>query len=1026
MNIPPENKTTPVSEPLNLLKKLLSTGKEPPLGTYRLQLNKTFTFSQARSVISYLADLGMTHCYTSPFLAAGKDSPHGYDICNFTHINPELGGETEYDAFIDALSQHQMGHILDFVPNHMGIAGSENKWWRDVLENGRCSPYSGFFDIDWNPAKTELKGKILLPILGDQYGVVLEQGDLHLDFQEGAFIVKYYEYHLPLNPQSVPAILSFNLDALQKEVSENDSHLREFLSVIAALNHLPEGKETTSEEIEERVREKDLSRDRLHRLWLESPGIRRHIEANLKTFNGIPGQAESFDRLHQLLEKQFYRLSNWRTAADEINYRRFFDVNHLAGLRMENPEVFQNTHVLILRLIGEGKISGLRLDHTDGLFDPASYFDRLQEEALWEYAKRSEPLRHFDPVILKEMLRQWRRKEAGEDFCGPVRRPLYLVAEKILTGSESLPENWAVHGTSGYDFMNDLNGLFIDASNEKKFSRIYSRFTGITAPFAQIAYESKKLIMQTALTSELNVLVRALNLISEEDRRYRDFTLNSLREALREVVACFPIYRTYIDSKGSNAEDRETLEKSIARAKSLNPAMESTIFDFIKDTVLVKTAEENSSGKRSKNQRDFIMKLQQFTGPVQAKGLEDTAFYRYNRFLSLNEVGGQPQRFGLSVSGFHARNHKRQKQWPRTLTATATHDHKRGEDARARLNILSEIPEDWRKAIRRWAMLNRTKRSWIDGEYAPDRNDEYLFYQTLVAVWPPGTEASLEQIKTRMIDYMFKANKEAKVHTSWINPNNAYDEAVKKFINKALKPSKNNRFLDSFRTFQERIARMGTVNSLAQVLLKITSPGIPDTYQGCELWDLSLVDPDNRQPVDFECRKRLLRELAPLLTIPSPLDKKSQTDRLLAMLDHWEKGHIKMFVTACCMRFRRSRPDLFLDGDYVPLQVEGEHADHVVAFARQGDGNISITVAPRLAASLMEPELKWPVHSLWEGTHIILPPGLSGKETFHDLFTQNTVSISTRNDLSILELKNVFSIWPLALLVEDLPGQSQG
>ena len=1020
MNIPPGNKATPVSDQLKSFKEVLSNRKEFPLSTYRLQLNKAFTFSQARSIVSYLDDLGISHCYTSPFLEAGKDSPHGYDICNFTRINPELGGDAEYEAFTEELSRHRMGHILDFVPNHMGIAGCENKWWQDVLENGPCSPHSKFFDIDWNPAKAELKGKILLPILGDQYGVVLERGDLHLDFQDGAFVIKYFEYVLPLNPESAPTILSYGLDRLQLELPEEDPHLREFLSVITALNHLPGGRETTSEEMEERIREKNLSWDRLNRLWKESPRIRQHIEANLKTLNGTAEQEESFDQLHQLLEQQFYRLSNWRTAAHEINYRRFFDVNHLAGLRMENPEVFQSTHVLILRLIREGKISGLRLDHTDGLFDPASYFHRLQEEALMEYAKRDKYFSNLDPLTLKGMLQKWRQKETEEDPSGRIRRPLYLVIEKILTGTESLPEDWAVHGTSGYDFLNDLNGLFIDASNEKKFSKIYSRFTGITAPFAQIVYESKKLIMQTALTSELNVLGRALNLISEEDRRYRDFTLYSLREALQEVVACFPIYRTYIDSEVSNLEDRETLEKSIARAKSLNPTIVSTIFEFIKETVLEKP-EENSSDKRAKNRSDFIMKLQQFTGPVQAKGLEDTAFYRYNRFLSLNEVGGQPQRFGLSISGFHNRNLKRQKNWPRTLTATATHDHKRGEDARARLNILSEIPDAWRKAIRRWAMLNRAKRSWVDEGHAPDRNDEYLFYQTLTAIWPPGTEASLEQIKTRLIDYMLKANKEAKVHTSWINPNNAYDEAVRNFILKALKPSKNNRFLDSFVAFQKRIAKMGAINSLAQVLLKITSPGIPDTYQGCELWDLSLVDPDNRQPVDFNHRKQLLQDLEPLLASTSPLDRTNRTCRLIELLDHWENGHVKMFVTACCMRFRKKHPGLFLDGDYLPLNVEGERADHVIAFARKSGSKVSITVAPRLVASLMEPELKWPVNSVWKDTHIVFPPGFSSKESLFDVFTQSSISVTTRENQSTLDLEKVLSVWPLAMLVEELP-----
>ncbi len=1018
MNIPPGNTKIPVKEPLDLFQESLATRKDFPGSTYRLQLNRGFNFSKARSILSYLAELGISHCYTSPILAAGKNSPHGYDISDFTKINPELGGEAGHLAFAEELSRNRMGHILDFVPNHMGIADSENNWWQDVLENGRYSPYADFFDIEWNPAKAELKGKILLPILADQYGVVLEQGDLHLDFREGNFFLNYFEHHLPVNPQSAPIVLSHHLENLQKEIPENDPYLLEFLSIITALNRLPGGGKTSPEKIEERIREKTVNRDRLQRLWDESLLIRQHIQANLKIFNGTVGQPDSFDPLHQLLEKQIYRLSNWRTAANEINYRRFFDVNHLVGIHMENPDVFQQTHALILKLIGAGKIAGLRLDHIDGLFDPAAYFNRLQEEVLFEYVLQDEEFSHRNPRLIKEMVRQWRQAESISDPAGPVRRPMYLSIEKILTGAESLPEQWAIHGTSGYDFMNDLNGLFVDSSNEKKFSQIYIRFTGITQPFTEIAYHSKKLIMETALTSELNVLVRALNIISEDDRCYRDFTQNSLREALREVVACFPIYRTYIDSEGSNPNDCETLEKSIARAKSLNPTMESTIFDFIKNTVLF-DVEETVSEKKDKNRRDFVMKLQQFTGPVQAKGLEDTAFYRYNRLISLNEVGGLPQRFGLSSSGFHARNLKRQKNWPHTMTATATHDHKRGEDARARINILSEIPDDWRKAIRRWALLNRSKRSLVDGEYAPDRNDEYLFYQTLVGMWPPANSMSLEDIKTRLVRYMQKAGKEAKVHTSWINPNNAYDKAVEKFIDKALKPVKSNRFLDSFLTFQERVSRMGAINSLAQVLLKITSPGVPDTYQGCELWDFSLVDPDNRRTVDFDHRKRLLQNLQPLLAVPSEQDVRSRTESLREMLDHWENGQIKMFVTACCLRFRREHPDLFLEGDYLPLQVTGKHADNVVAFARQIGEKFSITIAPRLVASLMEPELEWPKNSSWEGTHIILPSGFLEKQTLYDLFTRQPLPITLQGGQSTLDLTQVFSCWPFALLTND-------
>jgi len=1018
MNIPPGNTKIPVNEPLSLFQATLAARNEFPASTYRLQLNRDFTFAKAQAIISYLADLGISHCYTSPILAAGKDSSHGYDTSDFTKINPELGGEDGYNAFAKELSRNQLGHILDFVPNHMGIADSKNNWWQDVLENGRWSPYAEFFDIEWNPAKAELKDKILLPILGDQYGVVLEQGDLCLGFEKGIFFLKYFEHHLPINPQSAPIVLAHDLENLQKEFSDDDPEILEFLSIVSALGRLPSGGKISPEKIGERTREKNVNRDRLERLWNESPRVRRHIQTNLKIFNGTKGQADSFDPLHRLLEKQVYRLSNWRTAVHEINYRRFFDINHLVGIRVENPAVFHQMHSLILRLIGQGKISGLRLDHIDGLFDPAAYLNRLQEEVLFEYVWQNEQFKHRNPRLIKEMVRQWREAESINDPAGPERRPMYLAIEKILTGAESLPEHWAVHGTSGYDFMNDLNGLFVDASNEKNFSKIYTRFTGINTPFQEIVYHSKKLIMQTALTSELNILVRALNNISEDDRRYRDFTLNSLREALREVVACFPIYRTYIDAEGSDPNDTETLEKSIARAKSLNPAMESTIFDFIKDTVLF-SASKTVSEKKDDHRRDFVMKLQQFTGPVQAKGLEDTAFYRYNRLISLNEVGGQPQRFGLSVSGFHARNHKRQKNWPLTMTATATHDHKRGEDARARINILSEIPDDWRKAIRRWALLNRSKRSLVDGEYAPDRNDEYLFYQTLVGMWP-AADPSLENIKTRLVRYMHKAGKEAKVHTSWINPNNAYDEATEKFIDKALKPSRSNRFLDSFLTFQKRISRMGAINSLAQVVLKITSPGVPDTYQGRELWDFSLVDPDNRQPVDYDLLKRLLKNLQPLLAFPGGMNAGRRAETLLNMLDHWESGQIKMFVTACCLRFRRDHPDLFLEGDYLPLNVAGEQADHVVAFARQKKGKFSITVAPRRVASLMEPELKWPVKSVWDETHIILPPGLLGKETLYDRFTRQPLPITPRDGQSTLDLKHVFALWPFALLSGDL------
>ena len=1019
MNIRPEKNITPFKDQLESVKQELSLRKRFPLSTYRLQLNRQFDFDAARSIVDYLSRLGITHCYASPYLAAGKDSPHGYDITDYTRINPELGGEPGLQQFAAELSRFQMGHILDFVPNHMGIDGFENQWWQDVLENGLCSPHAEIFDIDWNPGKAELRGKILLPILGDPYGVVLDRGELELKFHDGEFYIQYFDNRLPVNPQSIPLILSHDINTLKKEIAEDDPAWGEFLSILTAHSNLPSTLESDPEKIQARAREKAVGRERLRRLTHESPRIREHVTQNVQRFNGFPGQPESFDLLHDLLEHQVYRLSNWRTAAHEINYRRFFDINHLAGIKMERPEVFEQTHVLILRLIGEGTITGLRLDHPDGLYNPGEYFDRLQEAVLYEHTVRGGKLGTMEVATVRELVRQWRQKERETDPTGPVVRPLYLVAEKILTGSESLPEHWAVHGTSGYDFMNEVNALFVDASREKQFSKIYARYTGNTAPFSEIVYQSKKLIIQTALTSELNVLVRALNLISEEHRHSRDFTLNSLREALTETVACFPIYRTYIDASGINPEDSDTLAKSIARARGKNPALEPTIFDFLKHTLIPESGENLPPAVIAKR-RDFIMKLQQFTAPVQAKGLEDTAFYRYNRLLSLNEVGGRPQRFGLTPSLFHRRNQRRQKLWPQTLIATATHDHKRGEDVRARLNLLSEIPDDWRKALGRWSLINRGKRTLIDKKHAPGRNDEYLFYQTLLGMWPPGPAEAVDRDRLieRLLTYMHKAVKEAKTHTSWINPNEAYDTALTHFIEKTLAPAKSNRFLDSFLPFQERIARMGVVNSLAQVLLKISTPGIPDFFQGSELWDLSLVDPDNRQPVDFSLRQRFLTEMEPLLQMPPP-DLPQHLSALFELLSHWGDGRIKMFVTVCGLRFRKRLPDLFLQGEYLPLQVEGERADHVVAFLRQHNGQFSLTAVPRLAAGLMQPDLKWPVgESVWKDTAILLPPSFQERSRLVDRFTHKHLSLLADNGSLRLPVKNVFSFLPLALLTD--------
>ncbi|MCH8158124.1 MAG: malto-oligosyltrehalose synthase, partial [Nitrospinae bacterium] len=564
----------------------------------------------------------------------------------------------------------------------------------------------------------------------------------------------------------------------------------------------------------------------------------------------------------ELLERQFYHLVCWKAAAGKINYRRFFDVNDLAGLRVERPEVFAAVHELILNLIGDGKISGLRLDHVDGLFDPSGYFDRLQEAVLLQYASRDEVLQEIRPEVLQGYIRRRREKESGQQQKDFVLCPLFIVAEKILTGEEALPGRWAVHGTSGYDFLNDLNALFVDTANEKQFSDLYVHFTGLTDSFAEIVYRSKKEAMTSPLASELDTLTRSLHRISGKDCSYGNFAFDSLREALKEVVACMPFYRTYVDAERFDDEDRKTLEKTLARARLVNPSLQPEIFDFLQSVLLPVPGVVPDAQKLN-----FVIKLQQFTGPAQGKGLEDTAFYRYNRLISVNEVGGEPQRFGLSPSEFHVRNQKRQKRWPRTFSATATHDHKRGEDVRARINVLSEIPGEWEKTVHGWAAINQSKRIDVDGELAPDRNEEYLFYQTLLGVWTSRYEnpAHLPELIERLVRYMDKAVKEAKVHGTWTDPNEAYGSAVERFIREVLDPAKDNPFLESFLAFQKRISPLGAVNSLAQVVFKIAAPGVPDFYQGTELWDLSLVDPDNRRPVDFTARRRALAELQRLL-----------------------------------------------------------------------------------------------------------------------------------------------------------------
>lgn len=982
-----------------------------PLSTYRIQLNRDFTFEDARRVVPYLAALGITHCYSSPCLMARPGSPHGYDICDHSRLNPELGGDEAYATFVRELHAHRMAHLFDFVPNHMGIDPQMNPWWSDVLENGPCSAYAHFFDIEWEPVNEALKGKVLLPVLGDQYGAVLERGELRLGFANGALFLDYAEHRFPINPRQTPRVYRLGLDDLRTDLGDDHPHVREFLSIMTALQNMPASTETEPERIEERRREKEVARERLVRLVEQSPRVHAHIDAAVARLNGSPGVPDSFDLLHELLEAQPYRLSYWRTASHEINYRRFFDINHLAGLRMIDDQVFAATHQLVLKLIATGTIAGLRIDHPDGLFDPARYFAKLQTEGRTA-------------------------REASPGNAPDEDRPIYLVVEKILSAGEALPVAWAVHGTTGYNFLNDVNALFVDAAQARQMRQLYARFTGQAASFGQVVYESKKLIIETAMASELNVLAHALHRIAQGNRRSRDFTLNSLRDVLVEFVACFPVYRTYVSDCGWSMSDRATIETAVARARRRNPAMEASIFDFLREVLLPREAEANGAPivperrggvyaprdpEEYQRRLAFAMKLQQYTAPVQAKGLEDTAFYRYNLLLSLNEVGGDPGRFGRTPQDFHGACELRRQRWPHELLATSTHDTKLGEDVRARLNALSELADDWRRELSRWARINAPHRRMIDNEWAPDRNDEYRFYQILIGAWPLEADESgrvPEAFVERVRDYMIKAIKEAKVHTSWISDFKPYDDAVADFVIGALTGATAPRLLAAFLPFARRVAQIGMVNSLAQVVLKIASPGVPDFYQGAELWDLNLVDPDNRRRVDYARRSQMLDALAPVLEASAAArdDAGEMAAAVSALLDRWEDGRIKLFVTACGLRLRGRLTHLFGEGEYLPLQSDTTTPADIVAIARASGSEHVIAAVPRLVASITSLQRPLPIGpASWRASRILLDRSLAATAYRNVLTGEEVRTVSHRTD-SWLFAGEVFRTCPVALL----------
>lgn len=944
-----------------------------PTATYRLQLNRQFTFQQAREIVPYLHELGISDAYASPYFQARADSLHGYDITDHNKVNAAIGSRDDYDAWVAELHAHGMGQIADFVPNHMGIGEPQNLWWQDVLENGPSSLYAPYFDIEWRPLKTDLHDKVLLPILGDQYGRVLERGELRVQFEGGSFSLRYFDHVFPIAPGTYRFILELALEKLV-EFKEEDFYA-EFQSILTALEYLPRRTETDAERIKERAREKEIIKKRLERRCAEAPQVQRAIERAVETINGHVGNARSFDRLNELLNAQSYRLAFWRVAAEEINYRRFFDVNDLAAIRMELPEVFDATHKLLFELVGSGAVSGLRIDHPDGLYLPRQYFETLQ-------ARCAKSLHIPLP-------------RDG--------RAIYLLVEKILTGKEELPKDWPVHGTTGYDFTNLVAGVLVDHEAEGEITKIFKRFIGHSMHFGHLVYAKKRLVMRISLANEVNVLGTMVDRLSEQNRWFRDYTLEALARAVRETIACFPVYRTYLEpGRPVSESDRAVIERAVSAAKRRNPAIEETVFNFLRDLLLFRFPENLDEQQRCEHAQ-FVLKFQQFTGPIMAKGVEDTVFYIFNRLAGLNEVGGDPQQFGLGRDAFHEKNRQRQQDWPASLLTTSTHDTKRSEDVRARMLAISEIPQLWARSLQKWRTGNRRFKTKIEEREAPDGNEEYLLYQTLLGTWPvDGNGAAVSApsgvFVGRIQRYMAKALKEAKLNTSWIQPNAEWDQAMSDFVAAILQPGSRNKFIPAVLPVVEEVARLGAINSLAQTVIKLTAPGVPDIYQGMELWSDSLVDPDNRRPVDYIRRRQLLKDVANALG-----------EELMRC---WPDGRIKLWIIHRLLHFRRRHPDLFQAGAYHALSANGPFADNVISFARILGNKAIVVIVPRLSSRVGFP----PIGQRWENTGLDLPQSMPAGALRH-LFTNEEVRVDGKE----IKLATAMSRLPVSLMTNLLP-----
>ena len=979
------------------IDRVVHSDARAPISTYRLQMHAQFNFADAKKVLSYLKELGIGDLYCSPIFEARPGSQHGYDIVRHDRLNPELGGEEGFNRLSAALREAGMGLLLDIVPNHMGV-GNDALWWQDVLENGRASEHATFFDIDWEPIKPALRGKLLLPILGNQYGEELESKKIQVAFEDGHVRIRYYDHSLPLAPRMIPMLFP-------EEEDPKNGVPPWFRELLKELAHIPPHDTTDPNLAAQRRAQLGELRPRLQKA-LRAPEMQPILQGALERINGVEGDPHSFDQLHATLELQPYRLAYWRVSSEEINYRRFFDINDLVGLRMEDPSAFAEMHGLVRKLLADHQITGLRIDHCDGMFNPRQYLIRLQ--LLYVASQCSGPTAQ-EPVAPNGIELAIRDALRGYDWTQS-KLPLYSVVEKILEPREALPREWPVSGTTGYDFLHLANHVFIQAQNDAKFVALYTKIIGHEVDPSELIYRCKLQVMQTSLSSEVYVLTNLLSHLAANDRRVRDFTESILETVIRETIACFAVYRTYIDDRGQYTErDIAFIAQAIWRAKYRNPEIDGSAFEFLQNTLLL----DDKNDEKYPARLYFALKFQQLTGPVMAKGVEDTAFYVYSRFLSSNEVGSSIKSFGISTDLFHATNQDRLQNAPDSMLATSTHDTKRSEDVRNRLNVLSEMPTQWSSIVRRWIRMNaRHKQKLSDGRIAPDANEEYLIYQTIVGAWPWQMETldDRNEFLERVKQYCNKALSEAKVNLSWTNPNPAYLEVVNNFLTAILMPQgrvRETRFVETLMAFLPTVQLFGAVNSLSQLVLKIASPGVPDFYQGTDMWDLSLVDPDNRRPVDYAKRAEALRSMHHLY------GREGGASVCADVLQNLSDGRIKLWTMHRALITRREMHPVFRRGEYVPLNIETEKQQNAIALLRQSPDRTQsvLVVVPRFACSLVHGKYYLPLWDAWGKAAITLPDQTQRK--FTNIFTGKAIQT---DEAGQLKLRDIFANFPVAML----------